>query len=49
MSEKILACDNENCKMKNECQRYKLYKDGEKKYKTHGGTKEKGCGKFIQL
>ena len=43
-----MACNNEKCIKKDECQRYALYKDGAKEYKTHGGNEEKGCGKFIQ-
>ncbi|MCK5294923.1 MAG: hypothetical protein KAJ49_09740 [Arcobacteraceae bacterium] len=48
MEEKVLACDNEICKEKDNCERYRLYKAGEKEYKTHNGKKHKGCGQFIQ-
>ena len=49
MEEKILACDNEICKVKDECERYKLFKEGAKEYKTHNGKVHKGCGQFIKL
>jgi len=49
MEEKILACDNEICKVKDECERYKLFKEGAKEYKTHNGKAHKGCGQFIKL
>ncbi len=49
MEEKTLACDNEICMVKDICVRYKLYKDGQKEYKTHSGTKVKKCGKFIEI
>jgi len=48
MEEKILACNNEICKVKNECERYRLYKEGAKDYKTHNGKEHKGCGQFIE-
>ncbi len=48
MAEKILACNNEICKMKDECERYRLFKEGEKEYKTHNGKPHKGCGQFIK-
>ena len=48
MEEKILACDNDNCMKKGECERYRLFKEGQKDYKTHNGTPQKGCGKFIE-
>jgi len=48
VQEKILACNNEKCVKNIECERYRLFKSGEKEYKTHGGTPDKGCGKFIK-
>ncbi len=48
MAEKILACDNDNCLKKDECERYGLFKAGAKEYKTFNGTPAKGCGKFIK-
>lgn len=45
--DKILACNNEACKMHLHCVRYQLFKDGAKEYSTNGGTPEKGCKKFI--
>ena len=49
MEEKILACDNNVCIAKNECQRHRLFENGQKDFKTHGGTKEKKCGKYIAI
>ncbi len=49
MAEKILACNNKICIANDICARYKLYKDGQKEYKTHSGTKVKKCGKFIEI
>jgi len=49
MDEKLLACNNGNCIKKDECERYKLFKDGAKEYKRNGGNKTKGCGKFVPL
>ncbi len=48
MEEKILACDNEDCMKKDVCERYRLFKEGQKEYKTHSGTPKKACGKFIE-
>ena len=48
MEEKIIACNNNKCIKKDECKRYELFKNGAKEYTTNGGTKEKGCGKFIK-
>ena len=47
MSEKIQACDNDTCLKKDECERARLYKNGDKNYKTFNGNPSKGCGKFI--
>ncbi len=49
MNEEILACDNHECKEKERCERYRLYKAGAKEFKRNSGTKEKGCGKFIKI
>ncbi len=49
MEEKILACDNKKCLKSQECERYRLFSEGEKEFKTHGGTPDKGCGKFIKI
>lgn len=42
------ACNNEICLKSKECARYQAYLDGDKNYKTFGGTQTKGCGQFIQ-
>jgi len=49
MDEKILACDNDICKVKDECERFKLFLEGAKKYKTHNGKPHKGCSQFIKI
>jgi len=49
MAEKILACDNSICVKRNECERYRLFKEGDKNCKTNSGTEVKGCGKFIKI
>ena len=49
MAEKILACDNEKCLKSDECERHRLYKSGDKEYKTFNGNPDKGCGKFIKI
>jgi hypothetical protein len=48
MEEKVVACNNSNCKEKDRCERYRLYKAGAKEYTTNGGNPNKGCKKFIQ-
>ncbi len=49
MAEKILACDNDICLKKDECERFRLFKAGAKECKTNSGTETKGCGKFIKI
>ena len=49
MAEKILACNNDICLKKDECERYRLFKAGAKEAKTNSGTETKGCGKFIKI
>ena len=49
MKERILACDNDICKVKDECERYRLFKEGQQDYKTHNGKPHKGCGQFIAI
>ena len=49
MSEIILACDNNECLKKDECERKRLYDSGSKPFKTFNGKPHKGCGKFIQI
>ena len=49
MEEKILACNNDSCLKKDECERYRLYKAGASEYKKNGGNPQKGCGKFIAI
>ena len=48
-SEKIVACNNSGCIKKDECERYRLYKNGDKEYTTNSGTAQKGCKKFLQI
>jgi hypothetical protein len=47
--EKILACDNDICFKKDKCERYRLFLEGAKEYKTNNGKPHKGCGKFIEI
>ena len=42
------ACNNEKCLNAKECARFQAFLDGDKNYKTFGGTETKGCGQFIQ-
>lgn len=49
MSKDIQACDNEICMKKDECQRYKLFKEGQTFFKTFNGKPHKGCGQFIKI
>ena len=46
--ENITACNNEKCMKKDECERYRLWKNGAKEFTTNSGNEHKGCGKFIQ-
>lgn len=43
-----MACNNSTCIKSTECERYDLFKNEVKEFTTNGGTKEKGCKKFIQ-
>ena len=44
-----VGCNNEECIKKDECKRNAIAKNGTAvEVRTFGGTKEKGCGKFIQ-
>jgi hypothetical protein len=49
MSQEIQGCNNEICVKKNECLRYKLYKQGQEYYKTFNGKPHKGCGQFMKI
>jgi len=43
-----IGCNNEVCKEHSNCQRAVIAKDGTaREIKKFGGTKDKGCGKFI--
>ena len=43
-----VGCKNEECVKSPECQRTVIYENGTaREVKSFGGTKEKGCGKFI--
>ncbi len=46
--QETMACDNDICVKRDECERYRLFKAGAKKYKTHNGKPHKGCGQFIK-
>jgi len=48
-NEKIVACNNDKCIKRNQCQRYKLFKEGAKEFTTNGGNAQKGCKKFIPI
>ena len=44
-----VGCNNEECIKKDICKRNEIAKKGTAvEVRTFGGTKEKGCGKFIQ-
>ncbi len=44
-----VGCNNKECIKQNECKRNDIAKKGvAREVKTFGGTKEKGCKKFIQ-
>ncbi len=44
-----IGCANEVCIKRDICKRNEIAKNGTAvEVKTFGGTKEKGCGKFIQ-
>jgi len=49
MANEIQACNNDICFKKNECERYKLFINGQTFVKRFGGKPHKGCGKFIQI
>jgi len=42
------ACNNKVCIKRKECARQEAYNNGDKNYKTFGGTETKACGQFIQ-
>ncbi len=44
----LLACNNDTCIKKEECLRFKLYKDGANEQKSFNGNPGKGCGKFVK-
>ncbi len=45
-----VGCKNSECIKKDECKRQAIHRDGSAvEVKVFGGTKEKGCGKFIPL
>ena len=49
MKNDIEACDNKICLKKDECERYKLFKNGQTYFKTFNGKPHKGCGSFISI
>ena len=43
-----IGCNNMECKESPKCQRTVIYEDKTaREVRTFGGTKDKGCGKFI--
>jgi hypothetical protein len=45
-----IGCRNQSCIRSKECNRAKIYKNGEaKEVKSFGGTPEKGCSKFLPI
>jgi len=49
LAEEIQACNNEICIKKEQCERYRLFKNGQTFVKRFGGKAHKGCGKFIEI
>ncbi len=44
-----VGCNNKECIKRDQCKRNEIARNGTaREVKTFGGTKEKGCGKFIQ-
>jgi hypothetical protein len=44
-----IGCNNKECIKKEECKRTQIARNGTAvDIKTFGGTKEKGCGKFLE-
>jgi len=45
-----IGCNNKECIKAKECKRQLIYKNGTAvEVKTFGGTKDKGCGKFLPI
>jgi len=45
-----IGCDNDVCVKARECHRQKISKEGKaREVKSFGGSKEKGCGKFLPI
>ena len=49
MTEEIEACDNDICMKKDECERYRLFINGQTFFRKFNGKPHKGCGQFIKL
>lgn len=49
MSEQIEACNNDICMKKDECERYRLFKNGQTYVRRFNGKPHKGCGQFIKI
>ena len=49
MSQEIEACNNDICMKKDECERYKLFINGQTFVRRFNGKPHKGCGQFIKL
>jgi len=49
MEDEIEACSNEICKKKDECERRRLFLNGQTFQKRFNGKAHKGCGQFIKI
>jgi hypothetical protein len=49
MDEETEACNNDVCLKKDECERYKLFLNGQTYVKRFNGKAHKGCGQFIKI
>jgi len=49
MENEIEACSNDICLKKDECERSKLFLNGQIFQKRFNGKAHKGCGQFIKI
>ena len=49
MKEEIEACSNDICLKKDQCERHRLFLNGQKYQRRFNGKPHKGCGQFIQI
>ncbi len=49
MIEQIEACSNDICIKKDQCERHRLFKDGQTFVRRFNGKPHKGCGQFIEI